>query len=296
MSLVEKVKEFLPKIGLLQSDLAKKLKVSQAMISQWMQGEYKGDVEKLEKKIIQFLELEDEKIQAAVPKIPFTFTSVAKNVFKAARYCHSDCEIGICYGASGLGKTTAIKEYASNNTGVIIIKAEPGITNKVLIQQLYEKLGLSGLTKTHEMKKAIVKSLTDSGWLIIVDEAEFLKVDGFTILRSIHDDSEYTFGLLFIGLYKLYNNLLRLKGDFAYLTNRIGYRFELQKLDDKDIKMLVSTVIKDNEAVLNEFIQGVNGNARILTKAMLRTLKLAQKKGLTVNTDIVASSIDMLMV
>lgn len=295
MQLAEKVKEFLRQTNLFQSDLAKKIGFSESTISQWLQGKYKGDVIELEVKISQFLDIEEEKIKNEIPKIPFVKTRVAYQLFKAARYCHTDCEIGICYGDSGLGKTTAVKKYAENNTGVVVIKAKENISNRVLVQQLYEKLGLSGQSKVHEMETAITQKLTNSGRLIIVDEAEFLKASGFTILRSIHDDTEYSFGLLFVGTHKLHNNLQSLRGDFAYLTNRVGYSFEVKKLERDDVKAIVESVIPNSEELWNYFYQKTGGNARVLSKTIYRSMRLALNHDKPVDTGMIDSSKKMLI-
>ena len=294
VNLAERLKELMDKVNISQAKLAKKLDVSTSALSQWINGKYDGNVEELESKINKFINLEESKIQGEIPKIPFVSTSVAVTVFKAANYCHTDYEIGIVYGEPGLGKTTAIKQYASNNTGVIIIKAEENTSMKNLAAELYEKLGLTGQTRLYSMKKEILAKLKNSGWLVIVDESEFLKVKGFTFLRGLHDDCENTFGLLFCGTEKLYNNLLKLKGDFAYLTSRIGYRFSLEKLKQEDVTALVESVIPDYE-IAQEIFSRSNGNARTVVKIANRSLRLAKDKNIKIDKAVIKSSITMLI-
>lgn len=134
MNLAERLRQFSEKVKISQ---AKKLDVSTSALSQWLNGKYDGSVEELEGKISKFLELEESKIEGKILKIPFILTTAANTVFKSAAYCQTDYEIGVVYGEPGLGKTTAIKEYAERNTGVIIIKAEENTSLKNLVADLY---------------------------------------------------------------------------------------------------------------------------------------------------------------
>jgi len=295
-TLQERVRELIDKGELSQAELAKKICKSESTVSQWLKGKYTGDVVSIDEAVEKFLNFNDEMQQETPSKgIPFVMTSVAKEIFTYARLCQQDCEIGIIHGGSGLGKTTAIEEFAKINHGVIILEPDEDCGAKVLIAELYEKLGLSGQTKPIYMKKEILKKLTGSNFLVIIDEGENLRTPCFKALRKLHDKARDTFGLLFVGTHRLYHNLLRLKGDFEYLTNRIGYSFQLEKLKEDDIKTMTKTLINDEE-IATLCWQECNGNARILTKMVKRSIKLASVNKVKVNAAIVKTCRAMLIV
>jgi hypothetical protein len=224
--LIEKLTQFMQKTGITQAKLAKQIGTSPTALSQWLQNNYGGNNENLDEQIVKFLEFQQEKSKSKIAEFKFVPTSVAKQVFIAAQNCQMDSLIGICYGDSGLGKTTAIKEYAKNNTGVIVIECEERMKPKLLIETLYKKLNL-GSEKNwdlQDMKEKILNKLKDSGWLIVIDEAEWLNEESFTVLRRLHDFSECSFGILFTGITKLYNNLMKLKGEYMYLTITLCFR------------------------------------------------------------------------
>ena len=275
-----------------QSSLAKKLNISPTALNQYLQNIYKGDNIKVDDSVRKFLVLHEKKSRHNMPTLGFVETSVAKRVLKIAQSCQIDCEIGLCYGSSGLGKTTAIKQYAKNSSGVIVIDCEAKMTPHLLLLTLNKALGL-GTEKYWDpqyMKEQIQKKLDNSGWLIIIDEAEWLNEDSFTILRKFHDKSQETFGLLFVGTHKLYNYLQKNKEQLLYILNRIGYVCALEELKNSDIKAIVESMIPDNTNIWEEFARKANGNTRILAKVLKKALKLSHDTNITVNSDFVAES------
>lgn len=295
--LIEQLNAYITATGTTQAKLAKRLNMNAGALSAWLKDEYAGNSEVIDKAVSLFLQLQQAKNKDSIAELGFVHTSISRKIFNIAQNCQIDNEIGICYGAAGLGKTTAIKEYAKNNSGVIVIESEERMPIKTLIEKLYVKLNL-GTEKNwdlQDMKEKILKKLKDSGWLIIIDEAEHLREESFTVLRRLHDFSDCTFGLLFIGITKLYNNLIKLKGEYMYLVSRIGYRTSLDDLKAEDVKAIVSSVIPDNE-IWQEFEKTSNGNARILTKTLKRALKLAKSNNTEVTADYIDRSRSLMLV
>lgn len=295
-TLQKQVKDLIDKGELSQAELAKKIDKSETTVSLWLKGKYAGNTASIDESVEKFLNFNTEMQQQSTKnEIPFVMTSVAKDIFTYAKLCQQDSEIGIIHGGSGLGKTTAIEEFAKINHGVIILEPDEDCGAKVLIAELYEKLGLSGQTKPILMKKEIQKKLNGSNFLVVIDEGENLKTPCFKALRKLHDKARSSFGLLFVGTHRLYHNLLRLKGDFEYLTNRIGYNFQLERLKEDDIKTITKTLI-NNDEIATLCWQKSNGNARILTKMIKRSIKLAAMNNVEVNPAIVETCRAMLIV
>ena len=58
--------------------------------------------------------------------------------------CQLNSEVGVAYGVSGLGKSTAIKNYAQKNPGVLIIDPDENAYAKSVLVEIAEQLGIRG--------------------------------------------------------------------------------------------------------------------------------------------------------
>lgn len=259
-----------------QSYVAKNLNVSEATISLYLQGKYKGNTTVLDEQVTKFISQFEEKKQYDFKKVSLDFvkTSVATRVFNIAKMCQMNGEIGVCIGRSGLGKTTACKEYAKNEYGVVWIDPNENANKYEVIRMLAKSIGIQDDYTTRAMDK-IVSKLKDSNYLIIVDEAENLKTPVFRILRKIHDRCNFSFGLLFVGTERLYYNLARMRGELEYLTNRISCVESLDFLKEKDVKDLAGQIFGTlNDSCLKTFKEVCHSNARELFNLIKRTKDL----------------------
>ena len=152
---------------------AKAMNISSTALHLWLNGNYKGNVKKIEEAVSHFIDI--EKLREGRINIDFVETSVAQDVFNIAKVCHVENEIGVCCGVAGVGKTFAVKKYAIENPDVILIEADLGYTPKVLFSEIHKKLGYDGCGTIHAMFSDIVDKLKSSGRLIIIDEAEHLR-------------------------------------------------------------------------------------------------------------------------
>lgn len=297
--LINELKKFRDEKKIPQAKLAKRLGINEGALSSWLNDEYKGKNEEIDSKVEKFLSMEIQKNQNKIKEFGFVKTSIANQMFIAAQTCQMDSIMGICYGAPGLGKSTAIQKYAQNNNGVIIIDCEERMKVKLLIETLYRKLNLGNEKNwdLQDMKEKILKKLTESNWLLIVDEAEWLSEDSFTVLRKLHDRSGETFGILFTGTHKLYNNLIKLKGEYMYITSRIGFCSALKELEKEDVAMLIKQAISDpEEDLIDDIFTKTNRNTRVLANTLKRALKLSRINNIDINDTVITKSREMLIV
>lgn len=269
----KKISQLIASSEIDQKTLAKRVGYSAATISTYLGNGYEGDLTKLESAFAKYLS--HTKIAKDYTRVNLEFeeTSIAQRVFTAAKMCQLNGEIGICIGASGLGKTTAIKQYALESTGVIFVDPNEETTPRALMRQIGEQLKVSegGLMPRNYIGE-ITKRLNDSGYLVIVDESENIKMACFRMLRKIHDRCNFSFGLLFVGTEKLYENLHRLRGEFSYITNRIGYVEKLDALKTSDVELLVKQVFPNcTSENIKTFESITNQNARVLFNTIKRT-------------------------
>lgn len=270
----EKLKELLQKGFFTQKEIAKRLNVSTSTISQYLGDKYSGDVNLINEKVAKLLKTTEAKTQNDVKRIQLNFvqTSVATRIFNIIKMCQLNGEIGVCFGRSGYGKTTACKRFAAQNYGVIFIDPSENASKKEVIKQLASELGIDTSDLTFRIEAMIVDKLINRDYVLIIDEAENLKSSVFRTLRKIHDRCNGTLGLLFVGTERLYYNLCRMKGEFEYLTNRIACVEALDCLQKKDVKALVEQIfpnVEDN--IINAFKVAAHNNARELFNVLKRT-------------------------
>lgn len=280
--------------SLTQSDVARGTGLSTATVSQWLRGEYTGDVESTEAKIQSFFEIVRERDPLARKSLEFVETSVSKIVFEVSRSCHRDGVIGLCTGPSGIGKTRAIKEYQSKNAGVILIEAHCAYRTRDVIADLHRAVGLSGEGTVHRMLRDLVEKLKRTGRLIIVDESEHLKSGTLDELRRLNDWCGV--GLLYVGLDRFREQIAALRSDFAYITNRIRIPASLRTLKLRDTEALVMTMLPEANGLCKVYHQECGGNTRKLEALLYNTLRMAEHNSVDVDADMIRQASQQLTV
>ena len=280
--------------GLTQAAVARAIGFSDSALSQWLGGKYKGDVKTLEHAVTGFLQRDLERSEKRRITLPFVLTSAAARIFDACRMAHLDGEIGVVIGDAGIGKTTAIKEYAARNSDVILVEADLGYTARDLFAELHKKCGFDGLGSINRMKDEVIDKLKGSGRLIVIDEAEHLPVRALDLVRRINDKAGV--GILFCGLKRFMESLRLKQADFAYLYTRVGFKVALENLRPQDVEMLVQEVIPGSNGLWKSFHENSYGNGRILGKLIARTLRLCDLNGAQPSADLVREAAKMLVV
>lgn len=93
-----------------------------------------------------------------------------------------------------------MKEYARKNEKVIYIEADATISNaKSVLEEIWEALGNKNKEPERYLKKGIVEALSDSGFLIIIDESQHLTLKAMDIIYT-------TIFIIRIFLKKLYKS------------------------------------------------------------------------------------------
>jgi len=283
-ALREKLTAIMKKHGYSQARVARSLGFSGGALSAWLSGTYKGDNEQVAEAVRGYLRLETERQQKRRTGIPFTETSISEKIFKAARICHVEGEVGVAYGLSGIGKTYAVKQYAALNQDVILIEADNGYTAKDLFAELTRTIG-EYASSINEMKNTIISKLKDSGRLIIVDEAENLPFKAIDLLRRVHDKAGV--GVLFVGINRLYESLISKRTIYAYVLSRIGVVARLEPLTQDDVKKIVHEAIPESGDLARTFYDISRGNARTASKLIFRSEALANENGVAITPEII---------
>ncbi len=292
MDLVQELKDLLKKKKYTIAGVAKSINVSNATLHLWLKGTYNGNVEKIDEAIKNFIEI--DKLREGRIKIGFVKTTIVDDVFDTAKTCHVENEIGVCYGNAGLGKTFAVKQYSKEHSNVILIEADLGYTPKVLFSEIHKKLGFDGIGTIHGMFNNIIDKLKASGRLIIIDEAEHLPYKSLELLRRIYDKANV--GILLVGMPRLIKNLKGEKGQYAQLYSRVGIATHLHSLVEDDKKAIISTVLPNYKSIYPTLSDYCAGNTRVLTKILVRAIRIAQLNGVGITEDVLQASIGQIIV
>lgn len=250
-----------------QAQAARGIGVSTAVINQFLQNKYSGDVNAVEEKARQFILREQERDKSRRIRPVYVATLMARKGRDVIRMAHMDGDINVIWGDAGMGKTMIMRQYAKEHLDAVLIEADPGYTARVVLEELCNKLGLSKRGNMHELSESIIQILSDSGRIILVDEAENLPYRALETLRRIHDKSGI--GIVLAGMPRLIINLKGKRGEYKQLYSRVGFALPMgDSLSADDIINMITTMLPEasEPEVLEALYKACKGNARRLFK------------------------------
>lgn len=287
----ELLQSFKEEKDLSQAKLATMLNVSPTTVSQYLNGTYAGDTDSIDKKVRELIERAKDKANDV--KSDFVATTTAKNIMNVCAMAHAMNDINLVIGEAGLGKTVALKHYAGNTEGVVLIETAPTFSPKVLLVELCHKIGIMPSRNNHDNITAIVEKLKDSERLIIIDEAELLSYKCLEVIRRIHDMAGV--GVVLVGMPRLRANLRGKRGEYKQLYSRIGFVCDLaDRLPDDDIGELIFGVFGTND-FNDSFVKASGGNARRLSKLIRGVNRIAKMNNKPINAKMVQRISEMLI-
>lgn len=296
MSLVKALSELMERKGYSQTQVARSIGKSNAVVSTYLKGNYAGDVGKVDELVQSFINRETERDRTVriVPRYITTLTS--RKGLEVIRMAHLDGEINVIYGDAGLGKTMILREYATQHKDALLIEADPGYTARVVLEELCSRLGLSKRGNMHELSEACIDALRDSGRLLMVDEAENLPYRALETLRRIHDKAGI--GIVLAGMPRLIINLKGKRGEYKQLYSRVGLALCLgDALPQEDIVAIASSMLAGVAAqdVSEALFRASHGNARRLFKLVRGVSRHSSISGKPVSAGAVRSFAEMLI-
>ncbi|MDA5092249.1 AAA family ATPase, partial [Klebsiella quasipneumoniae subsp. quasipneumoniae] len=267
MSIHVELNDLMTRKGYSQTQVARAIGKSTAVINQYLQGKYAGDVPAIDALARSFINREVEKEKSQKIAARFVPTVTSRKGMEVIRYAHLDGDLNVIYGAAGLGKTMILREYAAQHRDALLIEADPGYTARVVLEELCGLLGISKRGNMHELSEACIAALRDSGRLLMVDEAENLPYRALETLRRIHDKSGI--GLVLAGMPRLIINLKGKRGEYQQLYSRVGFALCIgDSLPQSDITDIAVSMLPGagSQEVSEALFKASHGNARRLFK------------------------------
>lgn len=229
--------------GMSQASIAREAGISGATLSQWLKDEYRGDSSSIGAKIAAWLENREEGSAKVMPTVPeWVETDTSQAVTKTLLFAQHTASISVVYGGAGVGKTTAIRRYAEANPNVWIMTGSPYAGAMAgALEDVAQALGLKELSnRPSQVAREIVRRLTGTRGLLVVDEAQHLNVQALECMRALHDAAGV--GLVLCGNEAVYSRLTggSRKATFAQLFSRIGRRLHLTMPTDADVDAILT--------------------------------------------------------
>lgn len=228
--MIEKIRlellDFMKETSTKQKQIADESGLSAAVISQFISGTYTGDSEKIADTLNKYLRLAKERLNLIDYCHFYKELENTKIVLGAAAYAHRHCEMALIRGDSGTGKTTALKYYAENNAGVIFVTVNNTVkTGKAILFEIALAMGKSCIgCNVRQTMEMLLKMLTDTKRLIIIDEADRLSLTALQSVRDLNDIAHV--GIVLAGNNKLYTQMITgIKGgEFDQIRTRIMFK------------------------------------------------------------------------
>ena len=296
MSLKEKILS-LKSDGHTFAQIAKAIGKSQSQISAWLKDGYGGDSDALETALLAYYNNVVERKSSSVGGQSSSFLDIAnaRRAFAVCKIAHLDHEFAILASDSGLGKTTALREYASKNPGTIVITANPTFNPRHLVRRIHKALGRSGQGLHADLMDDCIDLLRGADRLIIIDEADQLNATCIEILRAFHDEGGV--GILVAGLPKLIEIIRGVRGKHPQLYTRNGASYRLTPLDMQDTATIVRSMIGDADDSVVKAVHGASrGIARTVVKIMKAAMRIAQRNDRSVDARLVKAATETLEV
>jgi len=186
--------------------------------------------------------------------------------------------MGLIYGDTGLGKTTAVTWLITRNNGVYV-RALASSTPSSILRTIARELDIEPRQSNVETVEAIVQRLAETGRPLFIDEADYL-VDQKRLvetLRDIHDLA--TVPVVLIGMAGIQR---RIKSRLQ-LTGRIAQWVEFQPASAADLQLLAQQLV-DAVAIAPELLhqlhEASHGSMRLAVVGLGHIEALAKAKGL----------------
>jgi len=264
--------------GVSQNAVATQIGVSSSLISQYKSGTYPGDVKEIEDKVKGWLERSESKDKNLV--ISYVEIKATKSIFKAIETCQRDKDFSVIIGNAGVSKTETCKRYIELNKSGIYIKINQS-TRGALLRSIAKQLNISMQGNTITLYEKIIGVLSGRDWVIIVDEADYLKENCKELLRHISDDAGI--GVCLVGLPRLEMQLVNATDDYQQLVRRIGTFLDLNKINTysiDDCKVIMKSVWNNiSDDVVKSFFKASKMSIGTLSKLMMKSHEISLEAG-----------------
>lgn len=278
---------FMSEKGLSQAKAAPMMGISQTALSQWRRSIYdNGNIDEVESKLAEFFCAQDEldaSLEKALPFKPvqdYIPTSISEDIVKLIRYCQLERGMVVIHGDAGIGKTKGAEKFAKENpSSTIYIQVTPssGTLNSIL-RLLARELKVPASRCNLDLMLDIREKLDGTNKIIIIDEAQHLKLSALEEIRTLSDPNTITgqtgTGIVLIGNTEVYSRMVgKQEARFAQLFSRIKMNryYNTRKVSVDDVRRLFPLLDKkelDFLLGISHSKWGIRGSVNVYNNAV----------------------------
>lgn len=263
--------------GLSNSRLATELGFSPAVISQYLAdggNKYSGDVSRVERRVADYLANYERRRLVGVPLIHTDQTRQVASALEAIRRTN---DVGMIYGDAGIGKTTGIVLYLTDNPTCLSISLVQAKRDQGSIEAaVFDAVGRGDWKGNTKRWDHIVSRARNSNRLLVVDNAHKATRAGIQWLFDFHDETRCPIAL--VGN----EQILALVEDNDQRFSRIGLKQEIRlRRPQALLAHLIGTFAPDAGDQLDSLAEQVaehRGRFRAVTKQLSLAAMLREGK------------------
>jgi len=296
LGIKERLVEALDKYGLSQAQAAREMNYSASVVSAFLKDEYKGDVQKLEAAILQWIARQVKGRERK--RVPVVETGDLRRMSNAIQIAHAEKDIALIVADAGSGKSTAAAWYAKyNEKSVVLIHVVSGMNKRMLVHEIARQLSIDIMKVSfNTLVKNVSDMLFERDMVVILDEADYLRADALEFTRRLVYDLGQS-GLVLIGLPRLKYQIQNLRNDHRQLESRVGVFLHLSGLSRVDANLIAESVWpKIDKKIVDAIFNVSKTDVRQFTKIierMQQTMAINNEK--EPNVDIVESAAALIM-
>jgi len=184
----ENLKRFLADNKITQLMLAQRIGMSDGVISAFLDGKYKGDNEKLVRKVVNYMDTFARRQRHARPA--FIDTRVARQIFATIKSVESlssdnEAKIGMILGDAGHGKSVCLQQFAAVNPNSVLVECDDTMTSTTLFSAIARAIKVDSSGAMKKLTERIKEKLQGRSLTFLLDEASGLTVRMLSQLRQV---------------------------------------------------------------------------------------------------------------
>ena len=275
---IEYIVKWLEKHGKARAWLSKKAGIPGGTLSQILNGKYPSSPSVQLATCADVLETEESRM--ADGPAGYIKGSVHKLVTIVCDRTRKHANFGVVTGFVGVGKTRTLKEYRAARSLTLLVEANPNMTPGVLMTELLEQLGTTVPPGLDRKMREVVRAVSGTNYLIVVDEAEKLSGAALEYLRRIRDKAGV--GVVLCGTEKLTALIKPEHGQFDQIRSRVSMwpqTIEAITRDDADdmARAALDGLMHPDDAAADKVLDALwaycSGSARVLNESLIPALR-----------------------
>jgi len=270
LGIKERLEEALERYGVSKAQVSRETNYSSSVISDYLRDKYKGDVQKLEGAIVQWLARQAKARERK--RVPVVETDDLLRMNTAIQIAHAEKDIALIVADAGSGKTSAAAWYAKHNEkAVVLINVVSGMNRRMLVHEIARQLSIDIMKVSYNLLvKNVSDMLFERDMVVILDEADYLRADALEFTRRLVYELGQS-GLVLIGLPRLKYQIQSLRNDHRQLESRIGVCLHLSGLTRADAAKIAESVWpKINKKIVDAIFHVSKTDVRQFTKIIER--------------------------